>query len=660
MLPLNERHYQEKCAAERFINTKKQRETQQKAIRMRGVERVETTERLVTRRQLIHPFDSLAFERVLGKNDLITMNYLEFGIKAAHSVCRVHIREANGRNLGFGTGFLVSPTLLLTNHHVLESSEIAQNSLAEFNFQIDSNFLPRPTKIFRLDPLRFFYNNRELDFALVAVVPQASDNTPLVDFAFLQLIEPSGKALIDEPVSIIQHPDGADKQVALRNNHILGLSNDFIHYETDTLPGSSGSPVFNDQWIVVALHHAGVPALNGDNQILAKNGQVWTPEMGEDAIDWVANEGVRISSIVQHLQTQTEWSAAEITLLRQLNGVTLGDAGPEIVSSLGNGAKPGVIGLSQQLTKPPVLTLEQFYALVDNEGTGEKALAPYLRLNERLSGPFNPVFQLNRDLVIDTTRLESDRALPWLNRWARSRRQRRYRQKIAANPAIIKIVAEGDSWFQYPFLLEDIIDQIMDQPDLAVLCFSAAGDLLRDMISSAEYITAIEQEDPEFFLISGGGNDLVGGGRLSSLTTPFTPGRSPADYLNGAFTGFEAEIQSYYHRLFTTLTSRFPRMYILCHGYDYPVPRQGIWLGDPLRQNGIQDPELQRQIVAAMMDRVNGVIQQVAANFANVRYLNLRNTIPVNGWFDELHPQNPGFSQLANRFIATIRELHGV
>lgn len=29
-------------------------------------------------------------------------------------------------------------------------------------------------------------------------------------------------------------------------------------YLTDTLPHSSGSPVFNSEWEVVALHHAGV------------------------------------------------------------------------------------------------------------------------------------------------------------------------------------------------------------------------------------------------------------------------------------------------------------------------------------------------------------------------------------------------------------------
>lgn len=659
MSTLSERKYQEQCAAERFANNKKSREGQQKLVRTRGVEVAESPERMEVRRELINPYDGLAIERIFGKSDLMAMNYLELGAKVARAVCRVHIREANGRPLGFGTGFLIAPTLLLTNHHVLESAEIALQSLVEFNFENDISFMPKPTKIFRLDPARFFYNDRTLDFALVAVVPQASDNTQLTDFAFLKLIEPSGKAMLDEPVSIVQHPGGADKQIALRNNHILSLIDDFIHYETDTLPGSSGSPVFNDQWAVVALHHAGVQKLNADGQIMAKNGQVWTPEMGEDAIEWIANEGIRISSIIQHLRAKVDWRPAELLFLRELEISTVVAPIGETVTEHNQTLGQEVIEQPKLPAKPKVLTVDQFYALVDDPTVGEAQLAPYLLLHEQMSGPFNPIFRLNRELVIDTTGLESDRALPWLNKWASSLRQRQYRQKITANPKTIKIVAEGDSWFQYPFLLDDIIDQIMEQPDLAVFCLSAAGDLLGDMISSAEYIAAIEQEQPQFFLISGGGNDLVGGGRLSSLTHAFAAALTPPDYLNGEFSGFEAEIRGFYHRLFSTLTSRFPEMHILCHGYDYPIPRQGAWLGNPLQKNGIQDPDLQRQIVGVIMDRINVVIQQLAAHFANVHYINLRNVIPANGWFDELHPKNRGFSDVANRFIVAIRELHG-
>jgi endonuclease G, mitochondrial len=75
------------------------------------------------------------------------------------------------------------------------------------------------------------------------------------------------------------------------------VGSDFIHYTSDTERGSSGSPVLNDQFEILALHHKTVPKYNQKGEPLARNGQIWTPAMGEDEIDSIANEGIRISSI---------------------------------------------------------------------------------------------------------------------------------------------------------------------------------------------------------------------------------------------------------------------------------------------------------------------------------------------------------------------------
>ncbi len=63
--------------------------------------------------------------------------------------------------------------------------------------------------------------------------------------------------------------------------------------------------MFNDQWEVVALHHSGVPKRDEQNRILARGGGIWSSEMGDQWIDWIANEGARISKLIAHISAQT-------------------------------------------------------------------------------------------------------------------------------------------------------------------------------------------------------------------------------------------------------------------------------------------------------------------------------------------------------------------
>ncbi len=187
---------------------------------------------------------------------------------------RITLRK-QGRNSGYGTGFLVSPELLLTNHHVLETAEIAADSFVEFDFFERRDGTTRPTVIHRLRPAKFFLNNKDLDYAFVAVAPQSDEGFSIADRGFIPLIAESGKALIGEPVNVIQHPAGEPQQISIRNNNITDITNDFLHYAADTERGSSGSPVFNMQWELAALHHSGVPKRNSQGQILMTDGQVF-------------------------------------------------------------------------------------------------------------------------------------------------------------------------------------------------------------------------------------------------------------------------------------------------------------------------------------------------------------------------------------------------
>ncbi|MFI8451601.1 endonuclease [Streptomyces erythrochromogenes] len=286
--------------------------------------------------------DLLMLERFMGRNDLIGIDFLEGGFLAARSTGRITVRSPGSSH--HGTGFLVSPSLLMTNNHVLGSAEEAAAGVIEFNFQSGLDGQPLVPVVFQLDPQSFFVTHRDLDFTVVAVSGRSRDGQSPTAFGRLPLKEAQGKAVIGELVNIIQHPNGEPKQLALRDNRIVDVLDDFVHYSADTAPGSSGAPVFNDQWEVVALHHAGAPRLDVDGNILAVDGTRWHPGMGEHRVDWKANEGVRVSRILgMILQFPLSGAAAALraelfTAGSSLHPVELSP--PTVLTNRTNGAVP--------------------------------------------------------------------------------------------------------------------------------------------------------------------------------------------------------------------------------------------------------------------------------------------------------------------------------
>lgn len=260
-----------------------------------------------------------ALERIFDTNDLRPNNpFFTSGMAMARCVGRVVVRDDTGV-LGYGTGFMVTPHLLLTNNHVLETAETAGYSTIEFDFDADRHGTPLAVSDFALEPHRFFITDVDLDYSLVAVSPQplSAHGAGLEEFGWARLIKAQGKAVVGDPVNIIQHPGGRAKQVALRNNQVLDIFEDFLHYRTDTEPGASGAPVSNDQWEVVALHHSAVPAMDANGNILTRDNRIWDETMSAESIQWVANEGIRVSSLVEHI-SRADIKGSEPELLNQL------------------------------------------------------------------------------------------------------------------------------------------------------------------------------------------------------------------------------------------------------------------------------------------------------------------------------------------------------
>lgn len=201
---------------------------------------------------------------------------------------------------GYATSFLVSPRLLLTNHHVFPTKGDAWGVGANFLYERTDKGLENGV-IFEIDADAFYLSDQTLDLALVGIKQRALDGTNITGFGFVPLVEATPKILIGHGVNIIQYPEGGEKRYAITENRLVDLlDSGFLHYETDTLEGSSGSPVYSDDWQLVGLHHASIPEINGD-RIVAVGGGYWEEGMPDDKIHWIANEGTRISSIAKYL-----------------------------------------------------------------------------------------------------------------------------------------------------------------------------------------------------------------------------------------------------------------------------------------------------------------------------------------------------------------------
>jgi V8-like Glu-specific endopeptidase len=144
---------------------------------------------------------------------------------------------------------MVAPDLLMTNNHVIKSQEVAEKSNFSFNYQLDIDGKECPTQILGALPDGVFYTNEELDFTVLTLKEVPNFGKPLIFKSKLMRR--------DDRVAIIQHPGGHLKKISIQNNFVAYADKQVLQYTTSTEPGSSGSPVFDDNFQVLGIHHSG-------------------------------------------------------------------------------------------------------------------------------------------------------------------------------------------------------------------------------------------------------------------------------------------------------------------------------------------------------------------------------------------------------------------
>jgi V8-like Glu-specific endopeptidase len=210
-------------------------------------------------------------ERIVIQNDLLPFRFLQRGAEKGAAVARLTVTRCNngapalagdGRpQRSIGTGWLLTHDLLITNHHVINArsagepdasaTDLAAQALGiavEFDFDAPEAAITT-AKIGALEA--FSPSAGPLDYAILRLASPVA-RTPLTVATTAMVIAPGQPA--SPSVNIIQHPEGRAKEVACRNNTVFRAEGVDLWYFTDTMAGSSGSPVFDDAWKVVALH----------------------------------------------------------------------------------------------------------------------------------------------------------------------------------------------------------------------------------------------------------------------------------------------------------------------------------------------------------------------------------------------------------------------
>lgn len=308
----------------RRLNGMPQRELFEAALRKVSGESETTTPVVVTEDVPEVDFEEITKDEL---DDFLEISFLQIGVLRLPSVAKLLVpRFDNGKQLmlpgstnpvyGAGTGWLIASDLILTNYHVLRNRPQAQTTQpsdadllsqalgtkAHFFFDADT---AEGLKI-DVKELIAYQSDKSKDFALLRLAKKPNvDVLPLYTEKFVlpePVKTPKGTVTKALAVNIIQHPDGGRKRLALRNNLVYKADYPKLHYFTDTLGGSSGSPVFDDAWRVVALHRAAVQ----------------TKAEFQGKILGYVNEGIQLHAILDDLASMAKTSAPVKTALDQI------------------------------------------------------------------------------------------------------------------------------------------------------------------------------------------------------------------------------------------------------------------------------------------------------------------------------------------------------
>jgi len=253
---------------------------------------------------------------------------------------------------------------------------------------------------------------------------------------------------------------------------------------------------------------------------------------------------------------------------------------------------------------------------------------------------------------------------------------------LAVPPPTGLLIAEGDSWFDYPF--HDVLSMLEDEHGFDVESVAHKGDTVEDMAYSGgqfdDFARLLEKllrqrRVPDAILLSGGGNDIAGD-QFAMLINHAASGLPPLndDVVHGVI---DIRARNAYAFLISGLTEIAMRLLqrpipIVLHGYDYAVPDgrgvlggfaflPGPWLQPGFHRKGHGDTDANVEVMEQLINTFNAMLRQLAGagGFGHVRYVDLRGTLSnaanyKRDWANELHPTERGFRSVAQKIADAV------
>jgi len=248
------------------------------------------------------------------------------------------------------------------------------------------------------------------------------------------------------------------------------------------------------------------------------------------------------------------------------------------------------------------------------------------------------------------------------------------RRDSASGPTPLIIVADGDSWFDYPLPLPghtDVANSLQQQgtPTPAMMKLAHYGDATTTLMGVTkrqrlvDYISEPAHGPIDVLMFSGGGNDLVGDQFRFWLKNAddvqHNPANGVADDLLNDILGV---VNIAYLELIRIRDQHARNAYVLVHAYDFAIPTgipacafAGPWLRPSLVEQGWPDIEQGRQIVKTILEVFKGRLEALCAANENVVLVDTQGTLSAGDWANELHPTPDGFRKIAARFRSTLQ-----